>query len=86
MTRYGVKIVLLVAMCFFTVGCANNPVEEVVCNFDSGANNTKHDKTRSLGDNLSNDVAVGVINVLIQSAHRAVSVNSYSPCVSSKKK
>jgi len=71
----------VVTLCVLTIGCASTENSEVACNFVSGADSNQYDENDSFNDSLSEDIVTGLLNILLQGAHRAISPQNYSPCV-----
>jgi len=81
MTNKLCKLTLISVLMLSLSACSSRSAEEVACNFASGVTERQYDKDDYDDSSFADDVFVGLLNIIFQSAHRGISPNTYDSCV-----
>lgn len=76
----SIKLTFIFLLILVTSGCSSRNVQEVGCNFTSGATFLEYNKESSSNSNLIGDILFGLFNVALQGAHRTISSDTYDSC------
>jgi len=80
MATTPIKVTFLFILVLIISGCTSRNVQEVGCNFTSGATFLEYNKESSSNSNLIGDILFGLFNVALQGAHRTISSDTYDSC------
>jgi len=83
-TIYYPRAIFIIVMTTFIWGCASTMTEEVACNFASGATYNTYEADSSGEENFTNSIFTGLLNIVYQGSHRAISPDTYNSCVQHK--